>query len=178
MQAIEERAIATYQETLTIWLVRYVDDTFTIEHQHEINTFHQHLNVQNPDIQWHTNEFGENGKIPFLDCLVIRDSNKLRTTVYRKPTHTDRLLDQSSYNPASHKATAIKTLIRRVQLVWLTWQPIWRNQTPGTPFPEGKKKETITQIIKPYTHRNTEPDETTNNQQPDSCHNDYTLHQR
>ena len=30
---------------------------------------------------------------------VTRDYNELRTTIYRKPTHTDRLLDQSSYNP-------------------------------------------------------------------------------
>ena len=31
-------------------------------------------------------------------------------------THTDRLLDQSSYNPTSHKATTIRTLTRRAQL--------------------------------------------------------------
>ena len=37
-----------------------------------------------------------NGKIPFLDCLVTRDNNNLKTTSYRKPTHTDRLLDQST----------------------------------------------------------------------------------
>ena len=36
---------------------------------------------------------------------------------YRKPTHTYRLLDQSSYNPTSHKATTIRTLTRRAQLV-------------------------------------------------------------
>ena len=30
---------------------------------------------------------------------------------------TDRLLDQSSYNPTSHKATTIRTLTRRAQLV-------------------------------------------------------------
>ena len=48
-------------------------------------------------------------KIPFLDCLVTRDNNKLKTTIYRKLTHTDRLLDQSSYNPTSHKATTIVT---------------------------------------------------------------------
>ena len=64
-----------------------------------------------------TKEIEENGKIPFLDCLVTRDNNKLQTTVYRKPTHTDRLLDQSSYNPTSHKATTIRTLTRRAQLV-------------------------------------------------------------
>ena len=39
------------------------------------------------------------------------------TTVYRKPTHTDRLLDESSYNPTSHKAMAIRTLTRPAQLV-------------------------------------------------------------
>ena len=61
--------------------------------------------------------FEENGKLPCLDCLVSRDNKELRTTVYRKPTHTDRLLDESSYNPASHKVTSIKTLTRRAQLV-------------------------------------------------------------
>ncbi|CAH3020085.1 unnamed protein product, partial [Porites evermanni] len=71
---------------------------------------------QNADIQF-TKEIEENGKIPFLDCLVTRDNNKLKTTIYRKPTHTDRLLDQSSYNPTSHKATTIRTLTRRAQLV-------------------------------------------------------------
>ena len=64
-----------------------------------------------------TKEIEENGKLPFLDCLVIRDNNKIWTTVYRKLTHTNRLLNQSSYNPTSHKATTIKTLTRWAQLV-------------------------------------------------------------
>ena len=37
-------------------------------------------------------EVEENGKLPFLDCLVSRDDNSLQTTVYRKLTHTGRLL--------------------------------------------------------------------------------------
>jgi len=68
------------------------------------------------DIQF-TKEIEENGKIPFLDCLVTRDNNELGTAIYRKPTHTDRLLDQSSYNPTSHKAMTIRTLTRRAQQV-------------------------------------------------------------
>ena len=36
---------------------------------------------------------------PFLDCLVSCNKNKQRTAIYRKPTHTDRLLDQSSLQP-------------------------------------------------------------------------------
>ena len=115
MQNIEEQALATYTRTIPIWL-RYVDDTFTAVHKDGIDDFHEHLNRQNADIQF-TKEIEENGKIPFLDCLVTRDNNKLQTTVYRKPTHTDRLLDQYSYNPTSHKATTIRTLTRRAQLV-------------------------------------------------------------
>ena len=48
-------------------------------------SFHEHLNRQNADIQF-TKEIEENGKIPFLDCLVTRNNNdnKLSTTVYRK----------------------------------------------------------------------------------------------
>ena len=115
MQNIEEQALATYTRTIPIWL-RYVDDTFTAVHKDGIDDFHEHLNRQNADIQF-TKEIEENGKIPFLDCLVTRNNNKLQTTVYRKPTHTDRLLDQSSYNPTSHKATTIRTLTRRAQLV-------------------------------------------------------------
>ena len=38
-----------------------------------------------------------------------------RTTVNSKPTHIDRLLDESSYNPTSHKATTNRTLTRRAQ---------------------------------------------------------------
>ena len=115
MQNIEEQALATYKQTVPLWL-RYVDDTFTAVHKDEIDIFHGHLNRQNADIQF-TREVEENGKIPFLDCLVSRHDNKLQTTIYRKPTHTDRLLDQSSYNPTSHKATTIRTLTRRAQLV-------------------------------------------------------------
>ena len=66
MQNIEEQALSTYTKTLPLWL-RYVDDTFTAVHKDEIDTFHEHLNRQNPHIQF-TKEIEENGKIPFLDC--------------------------------------------------------------------------------------------------------------
>ena len=97
------------RQTIPLWL-RYVDDTFTAVRHDEIDAFHYHLNEQNTDIHF-TWEVEENGKLPFLDCLVSRDDNSLQTTVYRKPKHTDRLLDESSYSPTSHKVT------RRAQLV-------------------------------------------------------------
>ena len=84
MQNIEERALATCRQTIPLWL-RYVDDTFTAVHKDEIDDFHKHLNEQHADIQF-TREIEEDGKLPFLDCLVSHDNNELRTTVYRKPT--------------------------------------------------------------------------------------------
>ena len=115
MQEIEKRALATYDQTLHFWF-RYVDDTITILQTDDIDVFHGHLNRQNSDIQF-TRELEDNSKIPFLDCLVSRDDTRLRTTVYRKPTHTDRLLDQSSNNPTSHRATTVRTLTRRTQII-------------------------------------------------------------
>ena len=115
MQHIEKRALATYDQTLHFWF-RYVADTITILQTDDIDDFHGHLNRQNSDIQF-TRELEDNGKIPFLDCLVSRDDTRLRTTVYRKPTHTDRLLDQSSYNPTSHRATMVRTLTRPAQII-------------------------------------------------------------
>ena len=115
MQEIEKRALATYDQTLHFWF-RYVDDTITILQTDDIDVFHGHLNRQNSDIQF-TRELEDNSKIPFLDCLVSRDDTRLRTTVYRKPTHTERLLDQSSNNPTSHRATTVRTLTRSAQII-------------------------------------------------------------
>ena len=81
---------------IPLWL-GYVDDNFTAVHKDEIDDFQDHLDEQNADIQC-TKEIEENGKLPFLGCLVSRDNNKLHTTVYRKLTHTDRLPEDSSYN--------------------------------------------------------------------------------
>ena len=115
MQNVEEQALATYSETLPIWL-SYLDDTITVVHKNKIDEFHEHMDKQNTSIQF-TKEIEENGKTPFLDCLVTHENNSLRTTVYRKPTHTDRLLDQTSHNPTSHKATTAQTLTRKAQIV-------------------------------------------------------------
>jgi len=115
LQHVEESALATCQQTIPLWL-RYVDDTFTAVHKDEIDAFQDHLNEQNAHIQF-TKEIKENGKLPFLDCLVSCDNNELRMKVYRKQAHTDRSLDESSCNPTSHKATTIKTLTRPAQLV-------------------------------------------------------------
>ena len=107
-------ALLTCRQTRPIWL-RYVDNIFTTV-RHEESTHSTNTLTNKTEIQL-TREVEENGKLPFLDCLVTRDDNSLRTSVYRKLTHTDWLQDKSSYDPISHKATTIRTLTRQAQLV-------------------------------------------------------------
>ena len=125
-----------------------------------LRDFHKHLNEQHADIQF-SREIEEDGKLPFLDCLVSHDNNELRTTVYRKPTHTDRLLDESSYNPTSHKATTIKTLTRRAQLVCDTTDSLSdENKYLDHVF---YKNNYNADFVRRNTHRTTETTETNKN---------------
>jgi len=92
IEQAEERALGICRQTIQLWL-RYVDDTFTAVYKDDTDDFHDHLNEQNADIQF-TKDIEDNGKLPFLDCLVSHNNNELRSTVYRKQRHTDRLLDE------------------------------------------------------------------------------------
>ena len=50
------------------------------------------LNAQNPSIQFTMEEESEE-RVSFLDVMVERGGDsKITTTIYRKPTHTDRYL--------------------------------------------------------------------------------------
>lgn len=98
MEHLEERALNTTALRPKMW-IRYVDDTFVIwpHGNAELKEFHRHLNHQNTSIQFTIEEEKEE-KIPFLDVLVRRERNKLQTSVYRKPTHTDRYIQFSSHH--------------------------------------------------------------------------------
>ena len=159
MQNIEEQALATYKWTVPLWL-RSVDDTFTTVHKNEIDDFHEHLTRQNADEQ-STKEIEEKDKIPFVDWLVTHNKNKLRTTICKKPTHTDSLLDKSSYNLTFHKVTTIRTLTRRPQLLCdspenLTEEVKYldnfstRTMTTGTLF-DATLTETLNQMLRKLT---------------------------
>ena len=52
----------------------------------------KHLNSIAPHIKFTTEIPGTDG-LPFLDALTKSTPNSIESTVYRKPTHTDRYLD-------------------------------------------------------------------------------------
>ena len=83
---LEETALWTTPGPPQLWL-RYVDDTFVIRPhgQEKLDCFHEHLNR---NIKF-TVEHEKENKLAFLDVQVTRTNNRLTTSVYRKPTHTD-----------------------------------------------------------------------------------------
>ena len=106
----------------------FVDDSFAIMKKSTINSFHDTLNSIDSHINF-TIEHEKDGQLAFLDTLVSvsRNNGSISTTVYRKPTHTDRYLDFSSHHDEKHKISAAKTLINRSTF---TKQHIMQN--PGT----------------------------------------------
>ena len=58
------------------------------------------------------------GSIPFLDTTCRPNSNHtIHTTVYRKPTHTERYLDWNSNHHISAKRSVRQALTYRAKMV-------------------------------------------------------------
>ena len=127
MENFETRALDTSSKKPKMWH-RYVDDVFVIwPHGDQLlEEFHQHLNRQNPSIQF-TVEREAEGKIAFLDVQLKREGTKIHTSVFRKRTHTDRYLNFDSNHPAKTKRGIIQCLKNRAEKVCddsTRWQEI------------------------------------------------------
>ena len=78
---------------------RYVDDTFVIIQKKFLNIFFDHINNLEPSMKF-TMEIENDNQLPFLDTLTQRSKNgELSSSIFRKPTHTDRYLNFRSDNP-------------------------------------------------------------------------------
>ena len=104
MEEFENEALQEAGSKPRLWL-RYVDDTFVIWSQgrDQLEDFLSFLNGRHGNIQF-TMEEETDGSIPFLDVLVKKNKGRLSTSVYRKPTHTDRYLHFSSHHHPRVKA--------------------------------------------------------------------------
>ena len=81
--------------------------------------FQEHLHSIDPHIKFNI-ELPGTGGIPFLDTLTKPTPNSIESTVYRKPTHTDRYLDYNSNHPISAKLPVIHSLIHKAKQVYST----------------------------------------------------------
>ena len=116
MEGFESKALASAPSSPTMWL-RYVDDTFVLwpHDANRLEEFHSHLNAQHPQIQFTKEE--KDDQISFLDVLVKRKDGIFKTSVYRKPTHTDRYTHFTSHHHPRVKTGTIKCLVRRAEKI-------------------------------------------------------------
>ena len=113
MDYFESLAIAS-SPTLIKWWFRYVDDVHSATRRDQVNKLQEHLNSIDPFIKF-TTKLPVTDVLPFLGTLTKPTSNSMESTVYRKPTHTDRYLDYNSNHPISEKLSVIHTLILRAK---------------------------------------------------------------
>ena len=113
MVKLETKALSTFTNPPSIWK-RYVDDTFSKLKKIIVNSFLEHLNSQHQRIKF-TTEVQENQQISFLDTLVhIKEDKTVKTTIYRKSTHTDQYLDFQSNHHVKQKMGIIGTFRHRI----------------------------------------------------------------
>ena len=116
MEDGEQRASATSPVKTFSWK-RYVDDFISVVSGNEAEHLLSHFNSVQPSIQL-TCEREKDRNLPFLDLNVSRGvQGNLETSVYRKPTHTDKYLAFDSHHPICLKKSVAKTLLRRAD--WL-----------------------------------------------------------
>ena len=112
MEDVEKRSLALYDVQLPFWK-RYVDDVCTVVPINRVQHLLQHLNTIETTIQF-TVEVENDGKLPFLDVNISHlPDGSFNTSVFRKPTHTDKYLDFASHHPLSHKRAVVCTLTSR-----------------------------------------------------------------
>ena len=116
---------------------RNVDDTCVIVDSTRKEEFFQHINSIDPNIQFTAEDPKSDGSIPFLDTLVMPQPNgSIKTTVFRKPTHTDMYLHWDSYHHLSAKYSVINTLRHRAKTVCSTSQLLQKKKTICTMLQE------------------------------------------
>ncbi|KFD45354.1 hypothetical protein M513_13768 [Trichuris suis] len=82
MEHLEEIAFSTANESIVpVLFKRYVDDVFAITKSGEDEAFLNRLNSLFPTCISFTIEKKEDGRLPFLGALIIREGDRLKTTV-------------------------------------------------------------------------------------------------
>ena len=88
MECLEEDRFHEIMGRNCIW-IRYVDDILVVVPENmDLDEKLQALNEVNNHIQF-TIEKEQNGKLPFLDTLIMRSGKRTKFTVYRKPTNVE-----------------------------------------------------------------------------------------
>jgi hypothetical protein len=99
---------------------KIVDNIFIIYDQRKITsqTILEDFNIQHKDQNFTIyNEI--NDQITYLDLNLTNKRGQIKMEIYRKPTTTDVMINNSSYHPQEHKLAAIKSWIHRLIMLHL-----------------------------------------------------------
>ena len=100
-----------------IWL-QFVDDSLVIHKAEQSKHLLQHINSQDPNMQFTVEEQVAVGSIHFLETNVTLGPNStIHTTVYRKLTHTDQYIHWDSNPFITAKHSVYNTLAHRAKVV-------------------------------------------------------------
>ena len=111
---------------------RYMDDIISPLNygEAELRGFLDHLNTYDRNLQF-TLEVEIENKLPFLDVLIISNTDKRDFTIYRKPTQNNRYLHFNPNHPHKSEPSRPSGLLRWIQdplsertRVWILVYPI------------------------------------------------------
>ena len=110
------------QNKMPAFYKRYVDDTLSkMPDVSSASEFLLTLNEIHPSLSF-TMELEDNGKLPFLGMMIIRNGPRLDTKVYVKPTDTGLLLHYQSHVDVKYKHSLLKTMLNRAFKLSSNWQ--------------------------------------------------------
>ncbi|KFD61517.1 hypothetical protein M514_12481 [Trichuris suis] len=135
MEHLEETAFESADIPVApILFKRYVDDVFAIVKKGQEDTLLEYLHTIFPGQIAFTIEKEVNNELPFLDVLVRRKGTGLRTTVYRKPTHSDRemVIQEASSHPPPHEDYTLPET--GIIVGWVQARSLARNDKIRIPF--------------------------------------------
>ena len=120
MEDLEQKIIATAPVDCQPrnWK-RYVDDVICLVHKGKAKKLQQHMNTVDHTRRFiSTREDEENNSMPFLDAKFTRkEDGSVKSTVYRKKTHTDQYLNFASHHPKHQKLGVVRTLMHRCETI-------------------------------------------------------------
>ncbi|XP_064106896.1 uncharacterized protein LOC135215872 [Macrobrachium nipponense] len=119
MGTVEERIFSNIRKPRKY--ARYIDNIFVQAEDEEeveaVRRMFQHCSSLN-----YTVEFSNEGQLPFLDVLISKTDDGLKTSVYTKQTNLGLCLNGDSECPARFKNTTVRAYIRRALTHCSSWQ--------------------------------------------------------
>ena len=120
---VENKIAQEHPEAMPLIYARYVDDIFILTENTE-KIFKLKHYFESYSVLKFTYETEKNNQLVFLDTVVTRCNNNLKTTVHTKPTSSGDCINFNSICPDRYKTGVIKTLLHRSYHICNTWESI------------------------------------------------------